>query len=49
MLRLRLGPSQELNECQAGTYVKRKTAGAKSAEGGNKNPFTALNGLKKTS
>ncbi|MBI3778425.1 MAG: DUF177 domain-containing protein [Gammaproteobacteria bacterium] len=49
LLALPMVPTHALNECPAGTYVKQDTAGGGSAEGKKKNPFAALNGLKKTS
>lgn len=46
LLALPMVPTHAVNECPAGAYVKQATSGA--AEGKRKNPFAALNGLKKT-
>ena len=48
LLALPMVPAHALSECPAGTYVKQATAGGGNAEGKKKNPFAALDELKKT-
>jgi DUF177 domain-containing protein len=49
LLAMPMVPTHDLNECPARVYVKKEMgAGRKEAEGEKKNPFAALESLKKT-